>query len=441
MNMEGTMRKNIIYIGTLFITVLFFSISFGQTDWTKYEGNPIIRSIDYSWDYHLFTPFVLKEGDIYKMWYTGANTYYRIGYATSSDGITWSRNAGNPILEVGVTDSWDDRGVIGPQVIFDGSSYHMWYGGWDGTLINTDDKPLPANCRSGYATSSDGITWEKYPANPVMELGAEGSWDADGVFGASVMYKDSLFKLWYGGLNGVKGSIGYATSTDFIHWEKYSGNPVMEPGTSTEWDSLYIYFPNVLYNADSRRFEMWYAGGVKHTPRHIGFATSPDGITWEKYSNNPVMSPGPDVWDSLRFSGTHVMVTNSGYKMWYSGLGPTPSNIPDPPSRVQIGYATAPIGTAITDKNNTPTGYRLKQNYPNPFNPATTIELTLLKSENVELKVYNILGKEVSTLVAKKLNQGNHTYTFYGKHLASGVYYYRIKAGNFVETRKMIYLK
>jgi len=88
-----------------------------------------------------------------------------------------------------------------------------------------------------------------------------------------------------------------------------------------------------------------------------------------------------------------------------------------------------------------PKEYKLKQNYPNPFNPSTTIEFTLLKSEFVELKVYNILGKEVATLVSKKLNQGNHTYTFDGKHLASGVYYYRIEAGNFVETRKMIYLK
>jgi len=85
--------------------------------------------------------------------------------------------------------------------------------------------------------------------------------------------------------------------------------------------------------------------------------------------------------------------------------------------------------------------YALRQNYPNPFNPSTTIEFSLPKSEFVELKVYNILGKEVSTLVAKKLNPGNHTYTFDGKNLASGVYYYRIEAGNFVQTRKMIYLK
>jgi hypothetical protein len=85
--------------------------------------------------------------------------------------------------------------------------------------------------------------------------------------------------------------------------------------------------------------------------------------------------------------------------------------------------------------------YQLLQNYPNPFNPSTTIEFTLPNSEFVELKVYNILGKEVSTLVSKRLNQGNHTYTFDGKNLASGVYIYKIQAGVFQQVRKMVYLK
>jgi len=83
----------------------------------------------------------------------------------------------------------------------------------------------------------------------------------------------------------------------------------------------------------------------------------------------------------------------------------------------------------------------LSQNYPNPFNPSTKIEFTIPKSEFVELKVYNILGNEVSTLVSKKLNQGNHTYTFNGKNLASGIYYYQLVTGDFREVKKMILLR
>jgi hypothetical protein len=85
--------------------------------------------------------------------------------------------------------------------------------------------------------------------------------------------------------------------------------------------------------------------------------------------------------------------------------------------------------------------FNLDQNYPNPFNPLTTIEFTLPKSEHVELKVYNILGKEVATLVSNKLNQGNHTYTFDSKNLASGIYYYQLVAGDFREVKKMILIK
>jgi hypothetical protein len=85
--------------------------------------------------------------------------------------------------------------------------------------------------------------------------------------------------------------------------------------------------------------------------------------------------------------------------------------------------------------------YFLEQNYPNPFNPSTTIQFTLPKSEFVELKVYNILGKEVSTLVSNKLNQGNHTYQFDGRNLASGVYCYQLVAGDYRDVKKMILLR
>jgi hypothetical protein len=92
-------------------------------------------------------------------------------------------------------------------------------------------------------------------------------------------------------------------------------------------------------------------------------------------------------------------------------------------------------------KDLTPGGYALLQNYPNPFNPSTTIEFTLPKSEFAELKVFNILGEAVSTLVSKNLNQGNHTYTFDGKNLASGVYYYQLVTGDYREVKKMIFLR
>jgi len=115
------------------------------------------------------------------------------------------------------------------------------------------------------------------------------------------------------------------------------------------------------------------------------------------------------------------------------------------PGIVEIGRWLLAYGILnpvyIEDDKQLHKNFTLNQNYPNPFNPVTTIEFTLPKEELVELKVYNILGKEISTLVSEKLNQGNHTYTFDGKNLASGIYYYQLTAGDFREVKKMILLR
>jgi aminopeptidase N len=85
--------------------------------------------------------------------------------------------------------------------------------------------------------------------------------------------------------------------------------------------------------------------------------------------------------------------------------------------------------------------YSLQQNYPNPFNPSTTIEYSIPQSGLVTLKVFNVLGKEVATLVNGQNDAGNHTVEFNASALNSGVYFYKIESGNFVETKKMILLK
>ena len=88
-----------------------------------------------------------------------------------------------------------------------------------------------------------------------------------------------------------------------------------------------------------------------------------------------------------------------------------------------------------------PTTYNLSQNFPNPFNPSTTINFTIPNSEFVTLKVYNILGSEVATLVNENLASGSYRFNFDAQNLASGVYLYELNAGNFREIKKMNLLK
>jgi hypothetical protein len=88
-----------------------------------------------------------------------------------------------------------------------------------------------------------------------------------------------------------------------------------------------------------------------------------------------------------------------------------------------------------------PTTFELAQNYPNPFNPATTINYQLPTNALVTLKVYDVIGREVATLVNARQEAGRYTVNFNASTLASGVYFYRLQAGSFVETKKMMLVK
>ncbi len=97
--------------------------------------------------------------------------------------------------------------------------------------------------------------------------------------------------------------------------------------------------------------------------------------------------------------------------------------------------------TDVKRVNELPEGYSLSQNYPNPFNPSTEIAFSIPAQSNVELKVFNLLGQEVATLVNQTMAPGSYTVDFNAAHLASGMYVYRLKADNFVSTYKMVLMK
>jgi Secretion system C-terminal sorting domain/Immune inhibitor A peptidase M6 len=97
--------------------------------------------------------------------------------------------------------------------------------------------------------------------------------------------------------------------------------------------------------------------------------------------------------------------------------------------------------TGISNNNEIPAVFVLEQNYPNPFNPATVIKYQLPGASNVMIKVFDILGKEVSTLVNERIEAGYHQVEFNGSNLASGLYLYKIEADGFTEVKKMMLIK
>lgn len=109
---------------------------------------------------------------------------------------------------------------------------------------------------------------------------------------------------------------------------------------------------------------------------------------------------------------------------------------------VQVQQVSGAVTSVSDGSKDLPVSYELKQNYPNPFNPSTNITFTLAKPENVTLKVFNIIGQVVATLVNGPMNAGSHLVVFNASNLASGVYFYRLKVGdNFVSIKKMVLLK
>ena len=99
-----------------------------------------------------------------------------------------------------------------------------------------------------------------------------------------------------------------------------------------------------------------------------------------------------------------------------------------------------PVATNV-DYEKIPQAFKLEQNYPNPFNPATKIKFSIPVSSNVSLKVFDVLGREAATLVNEEKSAGDYEVEFDGSDFSSGTYFYRVRAGSFISTRKMLLLK
>jgi hypothetical protein len=108
---------------------------------------------------------------------------------------------------------------------------------------------------------------------------------------------------------------------------------------------------------------------------------------------------------------------------------------------VELARSTPIVDVEARPDGALPKDFGLKQNYPNPFNPLTTIQFSVPNSSVVSLRVYNLLGIEVTSLINERVSAGPHLVDWNARGVASGIYFYRLKAGDFVETKKMILLK
>ncbi|NOX64326.1 MAG: hypothetical protein GXO85_00675 [Chlorobi bacterium] len=244
--------------------------------WFDYPANPILEMQNNSFDNKgVLHPFVLKVDNGFIMWYTGlAGNSSHIYAANSSDGLNWTPYSSEPVLSPDPASSWENRNVTGSFVIKENGLFKMYYTG------RSSSESDYSQWNIGLATSEDGYHWKRRK-DPVFR-GAVGQWDLKvGVSDIEII--DGVYYMYYTGKTYLSDhQIGIATSIDGITWERYGANPVLADHQS--WEGAGYYYPTVIKTDGS--YYMIYMNSVSNVSG-FGYATSTDGLNWEKSKSNP----------------------------------------------------------------------------------------------------------------------------------------------------------
>ncbi len=167
---------------------------------------------------------------------------------------------------------------------------------------------------------------------------------------------------------------------------------------------------------------------------------------WSRTVTFPAGTPAGNTEFKFGMGYPGVEQNNSGSKYLDNEMAQNVNHVfflkDGPTIELLANFGIQELVTGVVKDNNTiPNVYSLNQNYPNPFNPSTSIKYSVPSAQFVTLKVYNLLGQEVATLVNEVQNAGNYIARFDASSLSSGIYFYTLKAGNFTSTKKMILMK
>ncbi|KAB0671375.1 hypothetical protein F6V30_01980 [Oryzomonas sagensis] len=203
--------------------------------WNDLPNNPILGlGSPGDWDENgVAHPSVIERSGQIMMYYSGFGLEgEQIGLANSTDGVSFTKFSGNPVVKLGGMGEWDSGGVDHPSIIHDGKQYVMAYRGW---ASGTTD----IHSSIGIATSYDGINWTKNPSNPVLRPGPPGSWDDYGVLAPRLWFDSGVYNMNYSGKpnNTLLSSIGHAQATSLASWVKSNKNPIIYAGDYS-WHEL-----------------------------------------------------------------------------------------------------------------------------------------------------------------------------------------------------------
>ena len=289
---------------------------------TRHTGKPLVRNGPESYDFEKTGPrVVLKMGSTdYRMWYeaVGSDCITQVGYATSTDGLTWAK--AGPVMGPDGS-SWEKMEVSPNSVLYENGIFKMWYHG-GGYFQTCNPGPRLGGAEIGFATSTDGKNWTKASSNPVLNTGPTGSFDDSQVAEPCVLNLGAGgYRMYYMGHNASTKStrLAMATSTDGMTWTKYSGNPLLDP---IGGGGAAIVFNDGVFN-------LWHA--TEDSTSGLNYKWSTDGITWTDGPSNPVLTPSRDsntadasyAGDSVSgyLDGNTFRIMYTGYNSNFHGTG------------------------------------------------------------------------------------------------------------------------
>lgn len=299
--------------------------------WRKHAANPVMGSEDdFRFDNH-----VLKTESGYRMYFSWRR-HYAIAMSESKDGINW----GEPVLvlEPRPESGWEDD-VNRPTIVHRDGKYQMWYSGqtagrtfssqtWGDVYLEAASNELGTSS-IGYATSEDGVTWERHD-QPVLL--AETAWEKRSLMCPSVVWDSDAeqYRMWYSGGGWFEpDAIGHATSPDGINWQRTDDAPVFEPNPEQLWESARVAGQQAIHH--DGWWYLFYIGYEDMFKARIGVARSLDGMTnWERHSANPILSAGlPGAWDceSIYKPFVHFDDEQDQWMMWFNARTGTTERI------------------------------------------------------------------------------------------------------------------
>ena len=344
---------------------------------------------------------------------TWDSVYYYGGGAGYFDGIKFT--GGDSVVAVG-----DADGITGFNVFTSTNAGATWT---HLTNLPAAEQDPGTYCNAGYHQGIDAIgrnLWVPvYWGNgvyPHMMRSADwgGSWTDDTLKltgGATQAYYVRSINMRDVNVGWVVPRQTAANTRCFVH--------KTTDGGATWSDTILVQRGLVVQHVKPMKGTNYVFAGGYNGNDAAAWWSSDGGTTWANISPTPIGSNGDDVENSFI-------------------VGPTLA--------YGIGYYRAiffsPRAVSVTpEPNDVPKAFALQQNYPNPFNPTTTIQYSIARAGNVELKVYNLLGQEITTLFQGQQDAGTYSVVFDARNLSSGVYFYTLRSDNFVSTKSLLLVK